>query len=167
MGTGKFNLMKVKLWFGGVSYVGWADGLKPDADKVRAISEMHRLTDIEGLRRILAQLPGQVHWTLGHSTRTNLTTYLERCNILCGRNSKMRPYINRRLSLLALQWKHTLKKAKGQFQVLIPVAEPLVQWSCKPVAFTLKTLAASEELHVNIERELLAIVWGAERCKSC
>ena len=30
----------------------------------------------------------------------------------------------------------------------------------KPVTFSVKSLSASEKMYANIERELLAIVWG-------
>ena len=52
----KFNPKKVKLRVPEVSYVGHvfsAEGLKPDPDKIRAISEMPPPSDKEGVLRIL------------------------------------------------------------------------------------------------------------------
>ena len=37
----------------------------------------------------------------------------------------------------------------------------------KPVAFSSKTLTLTEKMYANIERELLAIVWGAQVSDIC
>ena len=55
----KFNPKKVKLRVPKVSYVGHvfsADGLKPDPDKIRAISEMPPPSDKGGVLRILGTI---------------------------------------------------------------------------------------------------------------
>ncbi|PFX13903.1 Transposon Ty3-G Gag-Pol polyprotein [Stylophora pistillata] len=165
----KFNPIKVKLRVPEVSYVGHvfsADGWKPDPDKIHAISEMPPPSDKEGVLRIL----GTVNY---------LVKFIEH------KAGLQKPISQLTQKDVALVWEKPQQEAFDKLKSVITSAPVLADFNNsketvlsvdasntglgavimqegKPVAFSSKTLTPSEQVYANIERELLAIVWGVQ-----
>ena len=166
----KFNPKKVKLRVPEVSYVGHvfsAEGLKPDPDKIRAISEMPPPSDKEGVLRIL----GTVNY---------LDKFIEH------KANLQEPISQLTQKDVAFVWEKPQQEAFDKLKSVITSAPVLayfdnsketvlsvdasstglgavIMQEGKPVAFRSKTLTPLEKMYANIERELLAIVWGAQK----
>ena len=166
----KFNPKKVKLRVPEVSYVGHvfsAEGLKPDPDKIRAISEMPPPSDKEGVLRIL----GTVNY---------LDKFIEH------KANLQEPISQLTQKDVAFVWEKPQQEAFDKLKSVITSAPVLayfdnsketvlsvdasstglgavIMQEGKPVAFSSKTLTPPEKMYANIERELLAIVWGAQK----
>ncbi|XP_048582219.1 uncharacterized protein K02A2.6-like [Nematostella vectensis] len=166
----KFNPRKAKLRVPEVSYVGHlftADGLKPDPEKVRAINEMPAPTDKDGILRFL----GTVNY---------LDKFIEHKADLQGPISQLTR------NDTAFVWETPQQHAFDKLKAVITSAPVLAYFDNtketvlnvdasgtglgavilqdeRPVAFGSKTLSPAETRYANIERELLAIVWGTEK----
>ena len=166
----KFNPKKVKLRVPEVSYVGHlfsAEGLKPDPEKIRAINDMPPPVDKEGVLRIL----GTVNY---------LDKFIEH------KADIQEPISQLTQKDAAFVWKKTQQEAFNHLKSVITSAPALayfdntketvlnvdasikglgavIMQDGKPVAFGSKTLTSCERRYANIERELLAIVWGAQK----
>ena len=166
----KFNPQKVRLRVPEVSYVGHilsSEGLKPDPEKIRAINQMPPPTDKEGVLRILG-------------TTNYLDKFIEHKADLQGLISQLTQ------KDVAFVWEKPQQEAFDKLKSVITTAPVLayfdnsketvlnvdasstgfgavIMQDGRPVAFSSKTLTTTEGRYANIERELLAIVWGAEK----
>ena len=166
----KFNPHKVKLRVPEVNYVGHifsSEGLKPDPEKIRAINQMPPPTDKEGVLRFL----GTINY---------LDKFIEHKSDLQGPISQLTQ------KDAAFVWEKPQQEAFDRLKSVITTAPVLayfdnsketvlnvdasstglgavIMQDGKPVAFSSKSLTTSERRYANIERELLAIVWGAEK----
>ena len=164
----KFNPHKAKR-VPEVSYVGQlftADGLKPDPEKVKAIKKMPAPTDKDGILRFL----GTVNY---------LDKFIEhKADLQAPRNDT------------AFVWETPQQQAFDKLKSVI-ISGPVLPYfdntnetvlnvdasgvglgaviiqDGKPVAFGSKTLSPAEIRYANIERELLAIFWGADKFHTC
>ena len=166
----KFNPHKVKLRVPEVNYVGHifsSEGLKPDPEKIRAINQMPPPTDKEGVLRFL----GTINY---------LDKFIEHKSDLQGPISQLTQ------KDAAFVWEKPQQEAFDRLKSVITTAPVLayfdnsketvlnvdasstglgavIMQDGKPVAFSSKSLTTSERRYANIERELLAIVRGAEK----
>ena len=166
----KFNPKKVKLRVPEISYVGHllsSEGLKPDPEKTRAINEMPAPTDKEGVLRLL----GTINY---------LDKFIEHKADLQGPISQLTQ------KDAAFVWDKPQQEAFDRLKSVITSAPVLayfdnsketvlnvdasstglgavIMQEGRPVAYGSKTLTSCERRYANIERELLAIVWGAQK----
>ncbi|XP_032230541.2 uncharacterized protein K02A2.6-like [Nematostella vectensis] len=166
----KFNPKKIKLRVPEVSYVGHvftSEGLKPDPEKVRAISEMPPPSDKDGMQRFL----GTINY---------LDKFIEHKADLQGPISQLTQQV------AAFTWEKPQQEAFEKLKAVITHAPVLAYFDNhkqtilnvdasstglgaviiqegKPIAFGSKTLSSCEQRYANIERELLAILWGADK----
>ena len=153
-----------------VTYVGHEltkDGLKPDPSKIEAIQKMSRPSDVKGVQRVVG---------LGNY----LTRFLENLADIC------EPL--RQLTLKDAEWHWSeehenafqrIKQAATQAPILRyfnPADETVLQCNAsdtglgatlpqngQPVAYAYRSLTDTERNYAQIEKELLAIVFGAEK----
>ena len=166
----KFNPKKVKLRVPEVSYVGHlfsSEGLKPDPEKIRAINDMPPPEDKEGVLRIL----GTVNY---------LDKFIEH------KAGIQEPISQLTQKDAAFVWEKPQQEAFDNLKAVITSAPALAYFDNsketvlnvdasskglgavilqdgKPIAFGSKTLTTCERRYANIERELLAIVWRAQK----
>ena len=166
----KLNKEKVKLRMSEVPYVGHVltkDGLKPDPSKIEAIQKMSRPSDVKGVQRIV----GLANY---------LTRFLENLADIC------EPL--RQLTRKDAEWhwneEHEnaflrIKQVATQAPVLRyfnPAENTVLQCDAsdtglgatllqngQPVAYASRSLTDTERNYAQIEKELLAIVFAAEK----
>ena len=166
----KFNPQKVKLRVQQVTYVGHvftSEGLKPDPEKVRAIQDMPPPSDKNGVLRFL----GTINY---------LDKFIEHKADLQGPISQLTQ------TSADFTWEAPQQEAFDKLKAVITKAPVLAYFDNdkptvlnvdasgtglgavilqdgKPLAFSSKTLSSCEQRYANIERELLAILWGAQK----
>ena len=166
----KFNLKKVKLRVPEVSYVGHlfsAEGLKPDPEKIRAINDMPPPVDKEGVLRIVGtvnyldkfiELKADIQEPISQLTQKDAAFVWEKPQQEAF--SHLKSVIT---SAPALAYFDNTKETVLNVDASIKGLGAVIMQDGKPVAFGSKTLTPCERRYANIERELLAIVWGTQK----
>ena len=166
----KLNKDKMKLRLDQVPYIGkllTSQGLKPDPKKVKAIIEMPKPKDVAGVRRFI----GFVNY---------LSKFMPRLSEVCE--------LLRRLTMKDVEWHWTehQEQAFNKLKQLVTVA-PVLEYfepneeltlqrdasdtglgavltqNGQPIAFASRALSDAETRYAQIEKELLAVVFGLEK----
>ena len=160
----KFNPKKVKLRVPEVSYVGHlfsSEGLKPDPEKIRAINDMPPPEDKEGVLRIL----GTVNYLdkfIEHKAdiQEPISQLTQKDAAFVWEKPQQEAFDT---SAPALAYFDNSKETVLNVDASSNGLGAVILKDGKPIAFGSKTLTTCERRYANIERELLAIVWGAQK----
>ena len=165
-----FNLKKLKIRVDEVKYSGHvltSQGLKPDPDKIKAIREMPAPTDKAGVQRFLG-----------------MVNYLAK--FLPDKSSIDEPLRQLIQDGTEFVWEEPQQSAMDKLKTLVTVAPILTYFDSKkelvlsvdasssglgaeirqeghPIAYASKSLTDCQKRYAQIEKELLAIQFGAER----
>ena len=166
----KFNPKKVKLRVPEVSYVGHlfsAEGLKPDPEKIRAINDMPPPVDKEGVLRILGTVNYLDKFIEHKADIQEPISQLTQKDAAFVWEQPQQEAFNHLKSVItsapALAYFDNTKETVLNVDASIKGLGAVIMQDGKPVAFGSKTLTSCERRYANIERELLAIVWGAQK----
>jgi hypothetical protein len=164
------NADKVKLCCNEVTFMGHLltdEGLKPDPDKVRAILEMPEPTDVTAVRRLI----GFVNYL--QRFLPNLSGVCEPLRNLTHKDTPWRWTEEQQLAF------DTMKQLVGEITILKyyqPCEELTLQCDAsekglgavisqngQPLAFASRALSRAEVNYAQIEKELLAVLFGLEK----
>ncbi|CAB4040527.1 Transposon Ty3-G Gag-Pol poly [Paramuricea clavata] len=164
------NADKVKLSCNEVTFMGHLltdEGLKPDPDKVRAILEMPKPTDVAAVRRLI----GFVNYL--QRFLPNLSGVYEPLRKLTHNDTAWRSTEEQQLAF------DTMKQLVGEVTILKyyqPSEELTLQCDAsekglgavisqngQPLAFPNRALSRAEVNYAQIEKELLAVLFGLEK----
>jgi len=166
----KFNPKIVKPRVPEVSYFGHlfsAEGLRPDPEKTRPINEMPPLVDKEGFLRILGTVDylnkfiehkTDIQEPISQLTQKNASFVWEK-----PQQKAFNPLKSVITSAPALAYFDNTKETVLNVDASIKGFGAVIMQDGKPVALGSTTFTNYKRRFVNIERELLAIVWGAQK----
>ena len=170
----KFNKDKMQLNKKEVKYLGHivsADGLRPDPEKVQAINEMPNPTDSKGIQRLM----GSLNFLRGFIPNiTEITAPLRSLLNVDEATWKWGPGQNKAMEQikLALTSKPLLQYFDVAKETTLQVDSSksglgAVLMQCEhPIAYASRALTDSEQNWPQIDKELLAIVYGFEKFHS-
>ena len=153
-----------------MSYVGHlfsADGLKPDPEKIRAIKEMSPPTDKEGVLRFLGTLnyldkfiehKAELQGPISQLTQKDAAFVWD-----TPQQDAFKKLKNVITSAPALAYFDNRKETVLNVDASSTGLGAVIMQEGRPVAYSSKTLTSCETRYANIEREMLAIVWGAQK----
>ena len=166
----KFNFDKLQLRVDTVKYLGTiigADGVKPDPTKIMAISEMPTPTDKSAVRRLL----GMVNFLANHIPNVSSITAPLRDLVKTDVHFQWGPEQDKSLSQIK-----SLLADPPILQHFDPTTQSTIQADASqrglgavllqkghPVAYTSRSLNATEQNYAQIEKELLAIVFACNK----
>ena len=153
-----------------VKYIGHIitpDGLKPDPEKITAITQMPAPTDKKGIQRFLGMVTYLARYIPNLSEKTHhLRTILHKDKVFSWEFEQQKAFNDLKKAL-------TEKSALAHYDVTKPVeihtdACQVGLGACllqegKPVAYASRSLTETEKRYANIEKELLSVVFGLER----
>ena len=166
----KLNLDKCHIRKAGVSYIGHCltkEGLKPDPEKIRAVQEMQRPQNLKELRTFLGFMqylakfmPNMAnvsaplrqllekniewHWDKEQEESFNTLKSMASCTPVLGY------YDHEKSITLSVD-----ASSKGLGAVILQEG--------KPIAYASRALTPTQERYAQIEKETLAIVYGAQK----
>ena len=170
----KFNRAKVQLNKSEVSYLGHVvsnEGLCPDPDKVRAIEQMPSPTDKTGVQRLLGTLNFLAPYLPNMSVLTQpLRTLLKKdaswswgpeqtAALKCIKDLLIREPVLKYFDIEAPTELQVDASQSGLGAVLLQNGQP--------VAYASRSLTPAEINYPQIDKELLAIVFGCEKFNHC
>lgn len=166
----KFNPDKIQLNRSEVTYLGHivsADGLKPDPDKIQAITEMPSPTDKLGIQRLLGTLNFLRGFIPDISTVTEPLRVLLRSDTQWHWGPEQEDAItkikDRLTSAPVLQYFDLEKSTTLQVDSSQSGLGAVLLQDNHPVAYASRALTDTEKIWPQIDKELLAIVFGCER----
>ena len=169
----KFNRKKIQLNQTEVRYLGHIvskDGLRPDPDKIAAIEAMPDPTDREGVQRLIGTLNFLRAYIPNMSACTEpLRVLLKSDSQWVWSKEQMESFqvIKRLLtSEPVLQYFDVTKDAHLQVDASKSGLGAVLLQEGKPVAYASRSLTETECNYPQIDKELLAVVFGCERFHS-
>ncbi|CAC5402113.1 unnamed protein product [Mytilus coruscus] len=169
----KLNKEKLKLKLKEVRFIGHlvtSEGLKPDPEKIRAVMDMPKPTDVSGVRRIIGFV-------------TYLSKFLPKLSDIC------EPLRKLTLKDSEFCWIENNDKALEEIKRLV-TADPVLKYydpklqltvqsdasqtglgaavmqEDRPVAYASRALTDTETRYAQIEKELLSVIFGLEKFHS-
>ena len=166
----KLNAKKIKFKMPSVAYMGHilsAQGLAPDPDKVRAVQEMPKPKDVQGVQRLLGVV-------------TYLAKFMPRLSAVCEPLRRLTdkdvmfdwmPHHDEALDTIkqlitqapVLQYYDVKKEVSIECDSSEAGLGAVLTQEGRPVAYASRSLTTSERNYAQIEKECLAIVFAAER----
>ena len=166
----KFNKDKIQLNRSQVSYLGHivsSEGLKPDPEKVLAVSNMPEPTNAAGVQRLL----GTLNFLRGYIP--NMSTLTEPLRTLLSKDTHWSWGPEQKAALCAiknaltsdpvLKYFDTNKDIELQVDASQSGLGAVLLQDNHPVAYASRSLTPAECNYPQIDKELLAIVFGCER----
>lgn len=165
----KFNKDKIQLNKSEVSYLGHTvtkEGMRPDPKKVAAIQEMPEPTDVAGVQRLL----GTLNFLRGYIP--NMSSLTQPLRVLLNKESawcwgpEQRAAISAIKKLLTsepiLRYFDADKSVELQVDASQHGLGAVLLQEKMPVAYASRSLTPAEVNYAQIDKELLAIVFGCE-----
>ena len=166
----KFNPKKVKLKVPEVSYVGRlfsSKSVKSDQEKIRAINEMPPPEGKEGVLRILGTVNYLDKFIKHKADMQEPTSQLTQKDAAFVWEKPQQEAFDNLKSVItsapALAYFDNSKETVLNVDASSKGLGAVILQDGKPVAFGSKTLYTCEKRYAKIDRELLAIVWGAQK----
>ena len=166
----RLNRDKMKLHQTGVTFLGHlvtAEGLKPDPEKVRAIDDMTRPTDVEGVQRINGFVNYLAKFLPKLSDVTEPIRQLTRKNVPWNWSESQENAFQEMKSLVkkapVLAYFDNEKTVHIQSDASERGLGAALLQNGKPVSFASRALTDTETRYAQIEKELLAIVFSCEK----
>lgn len=165
-----FNHSKCKFGLTEVKYIGHTvskDGLKVDLDKVKAIQEFTEPTDVKELQRFLGMINYLGKFVPGLSEHTSVLRELCKQDVIWHwteqHHNAFQDLKNVVTSAPVLQY----FDPEGLVTVSVDASQKglgaVLMQGKGPVAFASKLLSRTQQNYAQIEKELLAVVYGCER----
>ena len=169
----KFNKDKIQLNQSAVRYLGHivsAEGLKADPDKVEAITSMPKPTDKQGIQRLLGSLNYLRGFIPNISQVTEPLRVLLKADAAWAWGANQDEAIERIKELLTkapvLQYFDVRKATTLQVDSSKSGLGAVLLQDNHPIAYASRALTETEQNWPQIDKELLAIVFGFERFHS-
>ena len=166
----KLNARKLKLKMASLGYMGHtisAEGLTPDAEKVRAIQDMPRPSNVQGVQRLL----GLANYLAKFLPK--LSTVCEPLRRLTDKKAEFDwlPHHDQALNRIkdlvtaapVLQFYDTTKEAVIECDSSEVGLGAVLTQEGHPVAYASRALTQTERQYAQIEKECLAIVFATQR----
>ena len=166
----KFNEAKLQFKVSEVKYMGnivSESGLKPDDEKIRAILEMPVPESKEELQRLLGMVNYFAQFIPNQSTITGPLRQLLKKDVdwmwLHEHTSTVQELKQILSSKPVLNFFDSSKPVKLQVDASKSGRGACLMQDDQPVAYASRSLTSAEENYAQIEKELLAVVFGCER----
>ena len=169
----KFNRQKVQLNRTEVKYLGHIvskDGMRPDPAKVEAIQSMQKPTDKAGIQRLIGTLNFLRSYIPNMSALTEPLRELLKNDVLWTWGPKQQESFNMVKRILTskpvLQYFDVNKETHLQVDASKSGLGAVLLQDGKPVAYASRALTECECNYPQIDKELLAVVFGCEKFHS-
>jgi hypothetical protein len=166
----KLNKGKLRLRESKVTYMGYVltgNGLKPDPNKVEAILQMTRPQDVEGVRRLLGMINYLSRFMPNLSDMVEPMRQLTRPDIQWEWSSRQELSFQNVKQAIAtapvLRYFNSKARTVLQCDASSTGLGAVLLQEQQPVAYASRALTETEQGYAQIEKELLAIVFGMER----
>ena len=166
----KLNKSKMKLRQESVVFMGHVlttEGLKPDEEKIKAVVEMPKPTDVEGVRRLNGFVNYLAKFLPKLSDVTEPIRQLTRKDVPFIWSSRQETAFREIKELVTaaplLQYYDVNKELTIQCDASQSGLGATMMQEGKPIAFASRALTDTETRYAQIEKELLAIVYSLEK----
>ena len=163
----KFNRSKCQIGVTEIKYIGHTlgkEGLKPDLEKVEAINNMPEPEDKAGLQRFMGMLQYVSKFIPNLSTETAPLRQLLEKNVIWNWNETHRNCYKRLKELVSSASVLRFYDVNESVFLLVDVSSTglgaVILQNDQPVAFASKALTETQMRYAQIEKEMLAIVFG-------
>lgn len=166
----KLNKKKFRFKVKHVAYMGHIfgpDGIQPDPEKTRAIAEMERPSDVQGVQRLIGVV------TYLAKFLPQLSTVSEPLRRLTDKNSEFDWLPQHEEAFLRIKELISATPILRYYDVNLPVTlesdssdvglGAVITQEGRPIAYASRALTPTERNYAQIEKECLSIVFAAER----